>query len=333
MRQTFKTLLFPILALLAIALPLLTSYEVREWAADTFLPSRVHNADPTPPFTPTVTTAPALRFIVVGDAGTGGRGQRQIAGSMARVAATDSTSLVLMLGDNFYERGVQSITDPQWLDKFETVYHHPSLQIPFFAVLGNHDYHGNPQAQVDYTATSGRWVMPSRFYSRLFSVDDSTDVDLFFLDTNILSDMGRAVRDSASYMPQLRWLESELKQSHARWKIVAGHHPVYSNGRHGNDPQLGQLLEPLLVRHNVDIYLAGHDHDLQILEPVQGVYHIVSGAGGKDRDVDWKDNTIFAATRLGFVRITVSHANVIVEFFDRDGVRTFSHAIPKSTLR
>lgn len=42
-----------------------------------------------------------------------------------------------------------SVDDKQWKDKWEDVYmSHKSLQLPFYACLGNHDYIENPQAQV-----------------------------------------------------------------------------------------------------------------------------------------------------------------------------------------
>ena len=50
--------------------------------------------------------------------------------------------------DNFYNSGVTSVSDPQWLESWRTPYNHSSLQLPWYACLGNHDYIGNPQAQV-----------------------------------------------------------------------------------------------------------------------------------------------------------------------------------------
>ena len=42
-------------------------------------------------------------------------------------------------GDNFYESGVDSISDDKWQTTFEAIYDAPALQVPWYAVLGNHD--------------------------------------------------------------------------------------------------------------------------------------------------------------------------------------------------
>ncbi len=63
---------------------------------------------------------------------------------------------VVAVGDNFYEDGVASVTDPHWQNSFEKVYTAPSLQVPWWAVLGNHDYHGNCDAQIEYTHSPKR---------------------------------------------------------------------------------------------------------------------------------------------------------------------------------
>jgi tartrate-resistant acid phosphatase type 5 len=79
---------------------------------------------------------------------------------------------------------------------------------------------------------------------------------------------------------QQKWLSKVLGGSQAPWKIVMGHHPIYSSGEHGSSKSLMKALEPLLIEHQVDLYLAGHDHEYERFKPVQGVQHIVSGGGG-----------------------------------------------------
>lgn len=293
---------------------------------DRLFTSGVHGAPVLPAASPIGHNGPVLRFIAVGDVGTGASGQRAVADAMALTADRDSMAFVLLLGDNFYESGVSSVVDPQWNTKFEEVYHHPSLQIPFLAVLGNHDHRTDPDAQVEYTTHSARWTMPARYYSRSFTIDDSTTLELFCLDTRPMAYLDEE-EPGNGWKTQLHWLDSVLVVSQATWKIVAGHHPLYSNGNHGGNAVLVSLLEPLFVRHGVDAYVAGHDHDLQLLKPVHGVHHIVSGAGGKHRDTHWRENTLFAATNYGYAVVGVSSESLEVEFYDRMGTLQFSSVI------
>ena len=90
------------------------------------------------------------------------------------------------MGDNFYEDGVQSTSDPQWRSSFETIYSAPSLQIPWYVALGNHDYRGVPQAQIDYAKISHRWQMPSRYYKVSGGQIGAPHLDLFVIDTSPL---------------------------------------------------------------------------------------------------------------------------------------------------
>ena len=72
-----------------------------------------------------------------------------------------------------------------------------------------------------------------------------------------------------------------------------------------------EKLEPLLVKHKVDVYFAGHDHTLEMLKPVKGVNYVVSGAaGGPDKayNVTWSDDSFYAATLGGFVACRASKA-------------------------
>ena len=295
--------------------------------------SVVRNARPISSFTipPKDPDVKYLQFEAVGDGGTGMSGQKEVAESMSRKASEDSASFILVLGDNFYESGVSSVSDPQWQRKFEDVYSQRSLQIPFYAILGNHDYRSNPQAEVKYSSASTRWRMPDRYYTFSSAVDDSTRVQFFCIDTTPLAeDKGVDTASiSESDRRQVRWLDQQLQESSARWKIVLGHHTIYSGGEHGDDPHLAALIEPLFEKFGVDVYLCGHDHHQEILKPIRGVYYIVSGAGGKHRSVTWRDNTLYAGTNLGFTWYRVSRNDLLVEFYTRAGKLDFAYTISK----
>jgi predicted phosphodiesterase len=267
-----------------------------------------------------------LQFIAVGDFGTGGLGQRAVAFGMSGKSRVDPVEFVLLLGDNFYEDGVESVNDKQFQAKFEDMYNQPALQVPFYAVLGNHDYRGNPEAQVQYAGVSKRWKMPARYYTFTQPVDDSTDVQFFALDTNPIA------TGAAEAAEQVDWLKNELQKSPARWKIVFGHHPLYSGGHHGEDQETRSMRAVLesVIEPKVDLYLSGHDHDQQLIKPAnKNVYYLISGTGSQCRDVEWKKDTIFAGTNLGFAWFRLSHHELLIEIVAATGKVEYAHSITK----
>jgi tartrate-resistant acid phosphatase type 5 len=83
---------------------------------------------------------------------------------------------------------------------------------------------------------------------------------------------------------QLAWLKAELEKPRTTpFTIAMGHHPIFSNGPHGDHKMLIRDWEPLLREHKVHLYLAGHDHDMQHLE-FEGhpTSFVLSGGGGAD---------------------------------------------------
>ena len=98
-----------------------------------------------------------LNFVVFGDWGRQGeQDQVEVAAQMASAAKATGAKFIISVGDNFYEDGVASTDDPHWRKSFEEVYQAPSLQVPWYAILGNHDYHGNCEAQIAYSKINPR---------------------------------------------------------------------------------------------------------------------------------------------------------------------------------
>lgn len=230
-----------------------------------------------------------VRLVLLGDTGTGDAAQAQVASMLATTCDTLGCEAVLLLGDNFYPTGVASVDDPQWQTAFDTPY--AAIAAPFLAVLGNHDYGGfglgfekdRAAAQVAMGSSGGKFVMPHHFYLRTIG-----NVDIFALDTSAImfhdmEDQRAAVRE---------W----LKESDARWKVVIGHHPYLSNGTHGDagafdgfdasSDYSGVTWREFFASElcgKVDIYVAGHEHDLDWPIPEAGCAKpelIISGGGG-----------------------------------------------------
>ena len=210
------------------------------------------------PATAPAESAGAFRFAVIGDTGTGGKAQREVAERLEGLRRDYPFDTVLMLGDNLY--GSQKPAD--FRSKFERPYA-PLLSagVQFFAVLGNHDQ----ASQQAYEA----FHMGGRSY---YSFRPDPSVRFIGLDSNRMD------------QTQLDWLEAELTRAREEWKIVFFHHPIYSSGaRHGSDLALRKALEPLFVKYGVTLALSGHDHFYERIKPQQGVHYFVAGGAAKLR--------------------------------------------------
>jgi hypothetical protein len=128
---------------------------------------------------------------------------------------------------------------------------------------------------------------------------------------------------------QLAWLDAGIRKSTARWKIVYGHHPIYSAGAHSDNPTLIKQLLPLL-RDRVDIYIAGHDHDMQHLKTEAGVHFFVAGGAGAGlRKPTPGERTIFAQGVHGFSVLDISPDSFQVRFMDTQLKEIYSYSIQK----
>lgn len=268
------------------------------------------------------------RAFVLGDMGTGKKGQKKVARIMAKRAAADGLDFMLTVGDNFYSDGLTSLADPIFKEYFEDVYLvHESLRVPVRPTLGNHDHQGNAAAQIEVSRIQPLWRMPALYYTFRRDLEDGTRVQYFALDTDPIHN-GR-IEEAC---PQIHWLESELEQSEAHWKIVYGHHPLRSNGKHSGSKRTRRSLGPILRQHGVDLYLAGHDHILEMLQPQGGLHLVIAGAAGgpeKAYDIAEDADSIYAATGGGVVGLRVGRENLVLEFIRMDGAIEFAYTIDK----
>ncbi|MGA9659946.1 MAG: tartrate-resistant acid phosphatase type 5 family protein [Asticcacaulis sp.] len=266
-------------------------------------------------------------LLVLGDWGRENTHQHAVAKQMNIAAAERNCVGVVTVGDNFYEDGVVSVDDPKWRTYFEDVYSGPSLKpLPWYATLGNHDYGSAPQAQVAYSEISERWHMPERYYRVSGAGLGMPGLDLFILDTNpLIADNAKGDDQMAVNVrtqdgdAQLVWLDRALAASQARYKIVVGHHTLYSGGSlHGNTPELITKLLPILRRHRVVAYVNGHDHDLQHIVRDE-MHFICSGAGAESRPVHAITGTHFCLSRSGFALLSLDEQGLSLEFRDYKG--------------
>jgi hypothetical protein len=279
--------------------------------------------------------ADSISFIVVGDWGKdGGEVQKPVADQLDVFSKKFNAQFIISTGDNFYPAGISSVTDVHWKSSFENIYNKAGHQISWYPVLGNHDYQSNPQAEVDYSLQSSRWKLPARYHSFKKNINDSSSAQFVFTDTSPFVEeyYGRQMTDlkRQDTAVQIRWLSQTLSESHDNWKIVIGHHPVYSVGKHGNTLELIQRFRPLLDQTRSDFYIAGHDHSLQdILMPDDPVHYLVSGAGAENTYVHPNDHSLFARATPGFLVMTLYPHRANFYFYNQRGELLYRRQVLK----
>lgn len=243
------------------------------------------------------TTPPILRFISIADTGTGAQGQYAVAEAMAQYHGQNPFDLAILAGDNIYNNGE--------FEKINAVFeqpYQPLLQqgVKFYACLGNHDIRSaNGDLQVKYAAFN----MQGRYYT--FRRES---VQFFALDTN----------DNADWKNQLVWLEKELSQSTAPWKVVFGHHQIYSSGIYGLNQPFIKTLTPMFQKYGVQLYINGHEHSYERTRSINGTTYLICGAGAGTRPVGRSEWTEYSASRLSFATFDVYEDRMFVSGIGTD---------------
>lgn len=285
----------------------------------------------------------ALHFIAMGDWGRNGADhQQQVATQMGKTANEIGSQFTIATGDNFYPSGVISEWDPLWKYSFEDIYTDFRLQWDWYPVLGNHDYKSNPDAQVKYSSISRRWKMPARYYSKTIAINgDTTQQVLFvFIDTNPLipefyknAEYGPNVKGQDT-TKQKRWMEKLLSTTspNIKWKIVVGHHPMYTGGSRteGYDTKaIRNTLKPLFDKYKVDVYLAGHEHSLQHMVSANNMHHIISGAASEKTPARLIENSLMSASDYGFFVFSITGKELLLQTVNDQGHIIYTYTIKK----
>jgi predicted MPP superfamily phosphohydrolase len=280
----------------------------------------------------------SLDLLAVGDFGTGDERQRAVARSMARYAASlgKKPDGLLFLGDNFYGPMPGGVKSPRWQTGFSQMYPGADFPGPCWAILGNHDYHdnvGGELAQLGYAASLNRktrWTCQGKFY-RVDLPADNPQVTFLMIDTNWESINRRVHNVPADGRPcwiseeerraGLAWLERELASKRTPFTIVAGHHPIYSDGPHQDTPELVQQLGPLLEKYGVHAYICGHDHDLQHMELDKLRTSFVLSGGGGARLYESKEQRAGSTVLdvYGFTHLSLAGQQLTVRHIDPNG--------------
>jgi tartrate-resistant acid phosphatase type 5 len=274
-----------------------------------------------------------LRFAAVGDSGLDAPAQRQLARHL-HASCDGLCDFVLVLGDNFYEYGL----DP---DQLEVDTAKLSCMLgrypgPKYVTLGNHDYHPilpsgtRGRAQVAFLARPDDDLHGGYHFYRF----DTKLASFWALDTNYL------VRGADPWTADAKLVGfgETIRAEDDSWKIVFGHHPMLSNGYHGNAGGFlendfvsvwsGAAFRRFMLRYVVgqaDLYLAGHEHNLQFYGRAFGsnTGFVVSGGAAKCTPRSTAPRNAEAAMLehygYGFVIVDVTREELVVRFYGYDG--------------
>jgi DNA repair exonuclease SbcCD nuclease subunit len=285
----------------------------------------------------------SITFIVASDMGRRGESeQQQIAGLMGRAVEEHNVDFMAIAGDPIHDEGVKSIDDEEWNLKIEYVYTAPSLHaIPWYVISGNHEYNGSVPAVLAYSDVSKRWNAPARYFTFTRRIGNSAENCLFlFIDTAPLIDRYREdpERSDAGQQDieaQLRFIESTLSLSDAKWKIVIGHHPVYAKTtkdlyeRTDLQERVGKILES----QGADFYICGHIHNFQHIKPTgKHVHYIVNSSASYSREVfetDEVEGMLFGNPDPGYTLFTVLANSVKFSFINHTGQTVYEQTVEK----
>jgi predicted phosphodiesterase len=196
----------------------------------------------------------SVRFLVLGDVGTGDKPQRETANQIVRWRQAFPFDFCIMLGDNVYGSERPQDFDRKFVSPYRALL---DANVEFYATLGNHD---DPNQ---------RYFKPYNLNGERYHTFTKGNVEFFVIDSNYLDPN------------QIKWLTTELAKSTSDWKIAYFHHPLYTSAPRGPEVELRQILEPLFVKYGVDVVFNGHEHVYERFKPQKDITYIIAGGSAK----------------------------------------------------
>ena len=274
------------------------------WALAGGVSARVGRGLAQPATAPPAVAGGRLHVLATADFGSGNSKQRAVGAQMGAIQSRDPVDVVILGGDNIYASSAWGDGD---LRGIEQTFNRPyreliAAKVPFHAVLGNHDIrsaNGDPQVAFKPFGMKGRW----------YTVRQGP-IEFFMLDTNV----------NAPWQHQLPWLKKSLAASTAPWKVVVGHHPIYSAGLYGDDRALINRLTPLFERYGVQLYINGHEHNYERTKLIAGTTYLTVGGGGASlRPVVANSRTAKAISTHSFGELIVDGNSLTIRGIDSQG--------------
>ena len=248
------------------------------------------------------------RIWILGDSGTANSDAARVRDAYYAMGGKSSTSLVLLLGDNAYDSGLEIEYQRALFDMYADVLR----TTPVWPTIGNHETAQlpNPLPTIPYFNI---FTLPTR--GEAGGLPSGTEKYYSFDYGNIhFICLDSMTSDRSPGGPMLTWLADDLAATSAPWIIAFWHHPPYSKGSHDSDRDI-ELIEmrsnavPILEAGGADLILAGHSHSYERSFLINGHYgHSttftssmkVDGGSGRDA-TPYRKGTTATASHVGTV--------------------------------
>ena len=244
-------------------------------------------------------TNSAAHILVTADTGSGNAEQFANGKQMAAIHRQRPVDVVILGGDNIYPDGNLAEVEAKFTKPYAALL---QAGVPFHAVLGNHDIRtGNGDPQISYKpfGMKGRW----------YTIRQGP-VEFFMLDTNM----------NAPWQFQMPWLKKALSSSTAPWKVVVGHHPIYSAGLYGDDPNAIARLTPVFAKYGVQLYINGHEHSYERTRSINGTTYLITGGGGAYlRPIQANSRSVKVSSSYSFVELSATEKTLRIDAWTNKG--------------
>src|SRR5258706_4608931 len=276
---------------------------------------------PAPVGTPTPFPPGSTHFAVIGDYGTAGQPELDV----ANLVKSWNPDFIMTTGDNNYPDGAASTIDAnigQYYQEF--IYPYIGSYGPgaatnrFFPTLGNHDwYTTNAQPYLNYFSLPGN----ERYYDLVWG-----SIHLFVIDSDPSEPDG-----NSSVSTQAQWLQAQLAASTSPWNFVFMHHPPYSSGSvHGSTP----VMQWPYQLWGASAVVAGHDH---LYERIfhDGIPYFVNGLGGTSK---YGIGTPVAGSQIrydgdyGAMAVIATDSQITFQFIARTGAVIDTYTLNKPSM-
>ncbi len=212
--------------------------------------------------TPVTGSAPPVSIWVLGDAGTHDMYQRGVRDAFYTYNGSPHVDLILALGDNAYEDGLDSEYQIGW---FENMYETSLINSVLWPVVGNHDLHF-----ADSETETGPYydIFNCPRNGEAGGVASGTEAYYSFNHANIhFISINSEDVDQTPGSPMLNWLQNDLNSNTQQWTIAMIHRPAYYSSS-----KVRENMVPMLESAGVDLVLYGHRHVYQRSYLMDGHY-------------------------------------------------------------